>query len=51
MTAPRISYVTHGRKTGFEALDREEHSFGLFETAGAAANAALEAAERERGTG
>jgi hypothetical protein len=62
-TAPSatLSYVTDGRecigfvlsrgRLGFEALNREEQSLGLFPTAPAAANAVINGATNERGAG
>ena len=61
MSALPLSYVTDGReaigciiargRSGFEALDREERSLGLFETAAEAVNAVFDTAANEEGAG
>jgi hypothetical protein len=60
-TLSPLSYVYDGRqclgfilrrgKLGFEAIDREEVSLGMFKTPAAAAAAVLSAAANERGAG
>jgi hypothetical protein len=60
-TPSRMAYVTDGRdcigqilsrgRAGFEALDREQCSLGLFETEAAAARAVIDVAANERGAG
>ena len=59
--APPLNYVYDGKqcigfilargKVGFEALDRDEWSLGLFKTAAAAANAVFDSAPNEEGAG
>jgi hypothetical protein len=56
-----LSYIYDGReclgfvlargKLGFEALDRDERSLGLYPTAPAAANAVFDATENGRAAG
>ena len=44
-----LGFVLARGKLGHEALDREEHSLGMFETAPEAANAVFRAAESAEG--
>jgi hypothetical protein len=46
-----VGFVLARGKNGFEGLDREEVSLGLFKTAAAAANAVFDSAANEDGAG
>jgi hypothetical protein len=44
-----LGFILKRGKLGFEAIDREETSLGIFQTQAAAANAVFDAAANERG--
>ena len=46
-----LGFILRRGKLGFEAIDREEASLGIFKTANAAASAVFDAATNGRGAG